>query len=160
MAVPAFWVAPMARVLPSDESAIDSPDLSPAASPSMSLPRCTQAEVPLFQVYTRTCPASLALPSFKKAPMAIVLPSDESATEDPDKSNTASPSMSLPRWVHDWPERVAEAPAISKVKQIALQVERICFFIVDCFTAAMINRAHFPLCNGGAKYNCQNVAIR
>ena len=92
--------------------------------------------------------------------MARVLPSDESATEAPEKSIDASPSMSLPRWVHDWPERVAEAPAISRVKQIALQVDRICFFIVDCFGAATINRAHFTLCNGGPKYNCQNGAIR
>ncbi len=77
----------------------------------------------------------------------------------PDKSSTDSPLISLPSWVQDWLERVAEAPAISKVKQIALQAHRIYFFMLDCFEATSLKRAHFPLCKVGLKYTCQNYAI-
>jgi len=89
--------------------------------------------------------------------MARVLPSDESDTENPELSFLASPSMSLPCWVHDWPERVAEAPAISKVKQIALQVERICFFIVDCFEASRITEPTSPCATGGLNTTAKMV---
>ena len=49
-----FNRAPIATMVPSDESATLYPLLSPAASPSISVPRLTHAKLPLFHAYMRT----------------------------------------------------------------------------------------------------------
>ena len=49
-------------------------------------------------LYTRTCPAYDPLASLPKAPIATVCPSLDNATEFPDWSVGASPSISWPIW--------------------------------------------------------------
>ena len=44
----------------------------------------------------RTCPLRAPLPSFRGAPIATTVPSEERLTEYPDRSEAASPSISLP----------------------------------------------------------------
>ena len=53
----------MATRVPSEDIDTDHPDLSYAASPSISAP--TWVHVPLLSSYTRTWPASVPVPSFK-----------------------------------------------------------------------------------------------
>ena len=84
----------MATIVPSEDRDTDHPELSPAASPSISAPSCTQ--VPELSSYTLTWPASLPLPSFFRAPMATIVPSEDRDTEYPEWSFAASPSISAP----------------------------------------------------------------
>ena len=63
----------------------------------MSSPSLVQADP--FQLYTLTWPALLALPSFRYAPIATVVPSEDKETLPPDRSSLASPSMSSPSLV-------------------------------------------------------------
>ena len=72
---------------------------SPAASPSISAPRCVHV-VP-FHAYTRTWPRSLlvTVPSFRRAPIATIVPSADKLTllapsKPPLWSFVASPSIS------------------------------------------------------------------
>ena len=53
--------------------------------------------------YTRTCPESAPFPSFLVAPIARIVPSDDNDTGDPEKSPSASPSISAPLWAHAVP---------------------------------------------------------
>ena len=92
--LPLLLVAPIATVLPSLLNETDRPDSSATASPSISAPCCVQ--VPFMFLYIRTCPASAPLPSLPVAPIATVLPSLLNETVSPDKSATASPSISEP----------------------------------------------------------------
>ncbi len=95
--LPSLEFAPIATVLPSLLSETELPDRSPAASPSISEPCCVQ--VPLESLYILTWPAPVPLPSLPSAPMATVLPSLLSETEDPEPSPAASPSISEPCWI-------------------------------------------------------------
>ena len=105
----------MAILLPSDDNETENPELSSAASPSISLPNCVHT--PPDSEYIRTCPASFPFPSFLVAPMATLLPSDDNETEIPDRSSAASPSISLPIWVHSPPdsEYIRTCPALMPV---------------------------------------------
>ncbi len=71
-------LAPMATLLPSEERDTEYPDWSPAASPSISDPTCTQT--PLESLYIRTWPALIPVPPLPYAPMATILPSAEKYT--------------------------------------------------------------------------------
>ena len=53
------------------------------------------AEGELGSEKTRTCPASIAVPPLKIAPMAMRVPSGDIATEYPEESPAASPSISV-----------------------------------------------------------------
>ena len=92
--LPSLCVAPMATRFPSALKDTDHPDSSPVASPSMSLPTCTQ----LFpdESYTRTCPEPSPFPSLYGAPMATRVPFALKDTDHPYWSPAALPLMSLP----------------------------------------------------------------
>ena len=95
MPLPSFRNPPAARRDPSALRTADHlPNKSPAASPSISAPTCTQA-LP-FQSNTRTWPALVPLASFLEAPTARRDPSPFSDTKVPNSSPAASPSMSWP----------------------------------------------------------------
>ena len=94
--LPSSQIPPAARRDPSALRDTEWPNQSPAASPSMSAPTCTQALVPVSQSNTRTWPASVPLPSFSNPPTARRDPSALRLTEWPNVSPAASPSTSGP----------------------------------------------------------------
>src|SRR5690554_3319302 len=83
---------------PSALKLTDHPDWSKAASPSISSPCCIHT--PDRNLYTRTWPASVPLPSLPRAPIATVKPSALKLTDQPDRSIADSPSKSAPNCVH------------------------------------------------------------
>ena len=50
--------------------------------------------------YTRTCPASTPVSLLMSAPTATLVPSDDNDTDRPERSPSASPSMSAPFCCH------------------------------------------------------------
>ena len=77
-----LFIAPIATILPSNESDTEYPELSPPASPSISCPIFThKLEFELYE-YTLTCPASIntLVELFFGAPIATVFPSDDNDT--------------------------------------------------------------------------------
>ena len=94
MPFPSLEIAPIATTSPLAERETDQPEKSSAASPSISLPRCTQA-VP-FQAYTLTWPALVPFPELRIAPIAITRPLADRETDPPDSSFGASPLISCP----------------------------------------------------------------
>ena len=53
--------------------------------------------------YTRTCPASTPVSLLMSAPTATLVPSDDNDTDRPERSPSASPSISAPFWIHAFP---------------------------------------------------------
>ena len=90
---PSFLAAPTARRDPSAESAIDRPAKSFAASPSTEPSR---VQVEPVQSNTVTRPALAADASLPGAPTASRVPPADSATDQPDVSDGASPVMVSP----------------------------------------------------------------
>ena len=94
---PSLAHAPTARVVTSADSDTEIPELSSAASPSMSAPSWTQSpEAPAVAFYQCLMLRSAPVPSLKSAPMARMVPSADSEIETPELPPKASPSMSAP----------------------------------------------------------------
>ena len=81
-------------MVPSLDKETEYPELSFAASPSISLPNWLQ--VLLAYWYTLTCPEFEPLPSLLTAPMATIVPSLDKEADHPELSFAASPSISPP----------------------------------------------------------------